>query len=160
MPLGCIVCSRTSGFFHLWFICFESHTTLLLAHQILQQAQVQAMKLLIHRDGNGLVCCFRKQYAIESLLEQLIHQGEQNLTSSSESASSTEGYCFVNPMNIVECAVISPVVMCVCVLWEESSQTGPDSDGLRQAAVQTPHPTTPQSKATYCPLPSARISLW
>lgn len=78
------------------------------------------MKLLIHQDGNQLVCCFRKQYAIESFLEQLIHQGEQNPTPSSESAASTEGYCFVNPMNIVVCAVISPVVMsvsvCMCVL--------------------------------------------
>ncbi len=108
--------------------------------------------VFIHQDGNRLVCCFRKQYAIDSFLEQLIYHG--NKTGSR--ASPTEVYCFVNPMNIVMRAIISPVVMSMCVLWKESSQTGPDSEASRAASRTplSPHPasTTPQSKQTYCSL--------
>lgn len=60
-------------------ICFVQSLTvcatlhMLLAHQIIPTHEIT--DVFVHQDGNRLACCFRKQYAIDSFLEQLIYQG-------------------------------------------------------------------------------------
>lgn len=87
--------------------------------------------VFIHQNGNRPVCWFRKTVCHWFIFSAAHLSGEQNVTSSASSASFTEVHCFTNPMNIVLCTVISPVVMTACALWVESSQTGPDSKASR-----------------------------
>lgn len=77
VPLRHSVYPRTSCFIHPWFICFgpQSHTrSSSHSYTCLGQGS-EIANVFIHQDGNQLVCCFRKQYAIDSFLEQLIYQG-------------------------------------------------------------------------------------
>lgn len=56
-------------------LCDTLH--MLLAHQNHSYTcpGYEVTNVFIHQNGNRLVCCFRKQYAIDSFLEQLIYQG-------------------------------------------------------------------------------------
>ena len=125
VPLRLSAYPRTSCFIHPWFICFgpRSHTLHHTAHAARSSSHsctcwgqdCEITNVFIQQDGSRLICCFRKQYAIDSFLACFIYQGNTTWPWALNQHHPLKCIVLYNPMNMVMCVVMSPVVMSMWV---------------------------------------------